>query len=259
MKANITQFDEELVEKSRRFLDAADANPASLELLEKYGFVAAERERGRALVRDAARSFEWERTGNAWNFLSPTAERRIAEAQSWYRDRRRRHLRSCVAQAEREAGWTGDRPATRWPLRRKLAVAGVAAVRAAARALSPTVWRAHRAQLARDLARASGPRPADAPPPKDTVLVELSGWYERWHLLAQRLFRGRADLLAPFGLVPGKAPPRLRGREARLKYGERAGTSLPLVRDDGSPAQSSRDSASPELDGEADLTDAVGG
>jgi hypothetical protein len=98
-----------------------------------------------------------------------------------------------------------------------------------ARALSLRQWRTHRRELARDLVRARGERPVDAPPPKDTVIVELMGWYERWKMLAQRVFRGRPDLMAPYGLVPGKASPRLRNKAAQIKYGEKAAGSLPTM------------------------------
>jgi hypothetical protein len=92
-------------------------------------------------------------------------------------------------------------------------------------ALSARAWLAQRRELARDVRRARGEKPEAAPPPKDTALVELAGWYERWRLLAHRVFRERPDLLEPFGLKPGKAPPRLRGAEA-AKYGEKAAGSV---------------------------------
>jgi hypothetical protein len=98
-------------------------------------------------------------------------------------------------------------------------------------ALSVRAWLAQRADLARNVQRARGPKPSSAPPPKDTALVELAGWYERWRLLAHRVFRERPDLLEPFGLKPGKAPPRLRTAGAE-KYGEKAAGSLRRHRDD---------------------------
>jgi hypothetical protein len=199
----ITRFDEELLAKARQFLAAADANEASRAILEQYGFTEGERERGRDLTAKTERSFEWERSGQAWNFLSPTPARRAAEARHWFKDARRRHVRSCLRAAEQSKS-LGE-------------VLG--AIR---RALSITTYLAHRAELKRNLERSQGERPVDAPPPKDTNLVELSGWYERWRLLAQRVFRGRPDLMAPYGLVPGKAPPRLRGKLAQLRYGEGA-------------------------------------
>ena len=221
MKTWVTSYDEQLVEQAQRLLSAAADNPSSNALLEQYGFNAEERARGHQLVQDAHRAFEWERSGQAWNFLSPTPERRLKEARAWYRDTRRRHLRATVIRAEREAGWL-DGPAAAWPLSRKVTVGTAIGLWHLAQGLSPLAWRAHREELARDLARARGDKPADAPPPKDTVLVELNGWWERWRLLAQRIFRGRPDLLSPFGLVSGRAPPRLRGREARIRYGEGA-------------------------------------
>lgn len=220
--ARITRFDEELVEKARHYLAGVDAQPQSRALLEQYGMIPAEVERGRTLVENAIRSFEWERTGQAWNFLSPTPERRRAEAVAWYKDARRRHIRECLRRAEELAGWNGDGPATRWSLRRKLTEGTRLAMGEMRRAASIATYRRHRGELARDLERAAGTKPTDAPPPKDTTLVELSGWYERWRLLAQRIFRGRPDLMLPFGLTPGKAPPRLRGKQAKLKYGEQA-------------------------------------
>ena len=100
----------------------------------------------------------------------------------------------------------------------------------------------HAASLRRNVERGQGPKPADAPPPKDTALVELAGWYERWRLLAHRVFRERGDLMAPYGLTPGKAPPRLRGKEA-VKYGEKAAGSLR-----GKPDPDDEDSEAPEKD-----------
>src|SRR5262249_11168620 len=89
----------------------------------------------------------------------------------------------------------------------------------------PRAWLAHRHELRANVARAKGPRPADAPPPKDTALVELAGWYERWRLLAHRVFRDRPDMLAAYVLNPGKASRRIRGKGA-AKYGERASGTL---------------------------------
>src|SRR5207237_3405574 len=78
--ARITKYDVELVAMSRRFLDAAAEHTDSRSLLERYGFVSEEQERGARLVREAERAFEWERAGRAYNFLSPTPERRAIEA-----------------------------------------------------------------------------------------------------------------------------------------------------------------------------------
>ncbi len=224
--AVITKYDRELVALSTRYLEAAEKNPESRAILAKYGYTAEEHERGLRLVRDALRSFEWEEAGEAWNFLSPTPERRTVEARAWYADTRRRYMRSCLRRAEEAAGWVGDGPASRWPLWRKLTVGPLVALNEARAIVSVSSLREHRAQLRRNIERGRGPKPSDAPPPKDTALVELAGWYERWRLLAHRVFRDRGDLMAPFGLTPGKAPPRLRGKEA-AKYGERAAGPAP--------------------------------
>ena len=209
--SKVTSFDRLLVAHSRRFLEAAEAHPASLQLLLRYGFSAEEQQRGHRLVRDCDRAFAEEAAGTAWNFLSPTPERRVAEARDWYRDRRRRWRQRCIRTAE--AGGLAS------------------AARQLLLAISPAIWQQHRAELAENLRRARGSRPVDAPPPKDTVIVELAGWYERWKLLAQRVFRDRPDLMEPFGLVPGKASPRLRNKEARVRYGEGAAgrTTLPVI------------------------------
>jgi hypothetical protein len=222
MKAKITKYDEELVQKSRVFLRAAEQHPESTALLDRYGFSAEERARGHLLIDNAEKSFEWEHAGKAWNFLSPTPERREKEAREWYADAVRRYVRSCLKEAEAAAGWTGTGSAAGWSATRKLTLGTLRALPHVARAASPRVMRELRAELRENVERARGERPEGAPPPKDTTLVELRGWYERWHLLAQRVFRGRDDLLAPFGLSSGKAPPRLRGKAAQIKYGERA-------------------------------------
>jgi hypothetical protein len=226
--AFITTYDVELVDKSRRFLDAAEQNPDSRASLEQFGYSREEHDRGVRLVREARRSFEWEAEGKAWNFLSHTPARRLAEARAWYADTRRRYFRACVRKAEATAGWSRGE-ASGWPVWQKLTLGTVLGLREAVRVASPVAWREHRSELRKDLARAVGDKPADAPPPKDTALVELGGWYERWRLLAQRVFRERGDLMAPFGLTPGKAPPRLRGKEAE-KYGEKAAPRLPILR-----------------------------
>lgn len=227
MKAKITQYDEELVVNARRFLEAAEKNPDSRAVLERFGYSKEEHDRGHVLVRDAVRAFEWERDGKAWNFLSPTPERRAQEARAWHAEALRRHAQSCFRAAEQAAGWTGDGPSRSWSLRRKLTLGTLLALREAAGAASPAFFIEAREELKRNLEAARGERPEGAPPPKDTVLVELRGWYERWHLLAHRVFRGRNDLLAPFGLVSGKAPPRLRGKAAKIKYGESAASAMP--------------------------------
>lgn len=231
MISKITQYDEKLLAHSLRLLAATEANPESRALLEKYGFSKEEQARGHRLVADAKRAFEWERSGKAWNFLSLTPERRAAEAKDWYADRRRRYLRSLVLAAETNAGLIGEGPASQRPLTAKVAWGALELARAIPKALSPFALMQHRKELAQDLVRAKESRPADAPPPKDTVLVELSGWFERWRLLVQRVFRERPDLMEPFGLTPGKAPPRLRNKNLAAKYGESAAPkkSLPVI------------------------------
>jgi hypothetical protein len=224
--AKITEFDEELVRHARRFLEAAEAHPESRLVLERYDYSKEEHARGHKLVREAALAFQWEREGKAWNFLSPTPERRVMEARAWFAENLRRHAQSSFRAADAAIGFSGEGPASKWPLSRKLTVGLALALREAAVAFSPRFFLDQRAQLARNLERARGDRPAGAPPPKDTVIVELRGWYERWHLLAHRVFRGRNDLLSPFGLISGKAPPRLRGKAAKAKYGEQAASGL---------------------------------
>jgi hypothetical protein len=226
-KAVITEFDIELVQKSRVFLDAAEANPGSRALLEQFGYSKEEHDHGVRLVHEAGRSFEWEKAGTAWNFLSRTPDKRVEEARHWYKDARLRYVRACFRRAEEAAGWSRG-TAWRWPLWKKLTFGTVKGLREAVHAASPSALLEHRSELRIDIARARGPKPDGAPPPKDTALVELGGWYERWRLLAQRVFRERADLMAPYGLTPGKAPPRLRGKEA-AKYGEKAAPRLPIL------------------------------
>ena len=214
----MNRFEEELLTSARVFLKAAGENAESRAFLEEYGFKAEEQQRGRELVGNVERSFEWERSGKAWNFLSPTVARRP--------DHRRRHMRACLREAEEESGWVGYRPAASWSVARKVTLGLAIALRHALRVASPWAYLADRADLRRNLELARGEKPAGAPPPKDSALVELAGWYEHWRLLTQRIFRERPELMAPFGLTPGKAPPRLRSRSARLKYGEgAAGTS----------------------------------
>ena len=226
MKIKITKYEEELVAAAEKFLDAAEKNPSSRAVLERYGYSTEERDRGRELVRDAKLAFEWEREGKAWRFISKTPERRKAEAKGWFSENTRRYVQSRFKAAEEAAGWTGIGPAKSWPLSRKLTLGVALAAKEVVKAADPSFWLEARAELKRDLENAKGNAPEGAPPPKDTVVVELRGWYERWHLLAHRVFRGRNDLLAPFGLTSGKAPPRLRGKAAREQYGEGAGGKL---------------------------------
>ncbi len=231
MKSRVTDYDEELLAKSRTFIAAAEEHPESREVLARYGFSEDERARGRALVSATERSFAWEREGRAWNFLGLTPARRLEEAHHWYHDARNRYVAECLRRAEEDSGWVGFGAAAHWPLSRKLTEGSVIFARHAARVFSLRVYWAHRDDFRRNLALATQTPPADAPPPKDTALVELAGWYERWRLLAHRVFRLRPDLLAPYGLSAGKAPPRLRGKAAQARYGERAGGSLPVLQD----------------------------
>jgi hypothetical protein len=206
-----TPYERALVDRAELFVRTLDANAESRAIFERFGLKGDDRERGRRLVEQARMALAWTDGGVAWEFLEPTPERRAREAHAWYRDRRRRHLRACLRRAEAALG------PSLGPLERVRELAG-----ALAAAASPLVrWR-DLDRLRADLARAVRGRPADAPPPKDSVLVELSGWYERWRLLAHRTLRQRPDLLALYGLVPGTPPPRLRGREGELRYGEKA-------------------------------------
>ncbi len=218
------RFESELVERAELFLEAARSRAESRALLERFGYTPGEHDRGIGLVAEARRALAWSAAGTAWNFLSDTRESREAEAHAWYAEARRRHVQRCVRRAE--SRWSAP-PAPGGPPRVRGAAA-LAALRDLLHAGSVRVWRAHRAELERDLVLARGERPARAPLPKDAALVELGGWYERWRLLAQRVFRERPDLLAPYGLTPGRAPPRLRGKEA-ARYGEKAAPRLPLV------------------------------
>jgi len=227
MKTWVTKFDEELLAKSKVYLAAAEAHPESCALLEKFGFTAEERARGHRLIENTERSFAWEREGRAWNFLGLTRERREQEARDWYKDTRERFVAECLRRAEEDSGWVGYGPATQWPLGRKLTTGTVILVKNSAKAFSVKALLDHRAEMRKNLALAASERPADAPPPKDTALVELAGWYERWKLLAQRVFRQRGDLMAP---------PRLRSRVAQAKYGEKAAGSLPVISSNAGPA-----------------------
>ena len=210
-----THYEQSLVDRADLFLRALASDHESRVILERYGLGATEKERGRALLLDASKALVWTDDGRAWDFLEPTPERRLREARGWYADRRRRHYRACFRRVEGAL------------LRRTRFVERlVEATRALVDAASPLARTRDRSALRRDLERASQERPPEAPPPKDTVLVELSGWYERWRLLAQRTLRQRPDLLAHYGLVAGLPPPRLRGREAELVYGEKAAPRL---------------------------------
>jgi hypothetical protein len=202
----INRYEEELLTACRKFLAGADGEPVSTRILLEHGFSDEARERGRTLIAQAERAFAAEREGRAWNFLTPTPWQRRKEAVDWFVDARWRRFRRNFVAAERalSSGNVLRLMGAFWP------------------SLSPLVLLQDEVALVRDLWRAGGERPADAPAPKDTVLVELQGWYEHWRLLAQRVFRGRPDLLSPFGLTTGKAPPRLRGKLAQIRYGEGA-------------------------------------
>jgi hypothetical protein len=247
MKTWVTQYDEELLQKSKVFLAAADANPESRAVLTKFGFSDEERERGRQLIADTERSFTWEREGRAWNFLATTPERRIEEARHWYKDTRERYVAECFRRAEEDSGWVGFGSATAWPVSRKLTAGPVIFASNTAKIFSLKKLFEHREELRRNLALAQTDKPKDAPPPKDTALVVLAGWYERWRLLAQRVFRQRPDLMAPYGLTPGKAPPRLRSRVAQLKYGEKAAGSLPVINNPGAAPAENEDADEPDV------------
>jgi hypothetical protein len=199
MGAKINRFEEELLTAARKFLSGAETQPSSTKLLDEHGFSEEARQRGRVLIAQAEQAFQAERDGTAWNFITKTPEERRREALSWFVDTRWRRFRQGFVAVERGAVLTGLRTA-----------------------FSPLGLLEDQWTLLRDLKRAGGERPAGAPPPKDTVLVELQGWWEHWRLLAQRIFRGRNDLLAPFGLTSGKAPPRLRGKLAQIRFGEGA-------------------------------------
>lgn len=253
MKTWVTSFDVELLEKSRTFLKGSEEHPESRAILERFGYSAEERERGKSLVAATEKSFQWEREGKAWNFLSPTVARREAEARHWYGETRWRHLRDCVKAAEVATGFAGKGAAAQRPLAWKATVGLAKGLGCALGILSPSALRAHRKELGLHLAQAREEKPQGAPPPKDTALVELSGWYEHWRLLAQRVFRERADLMAPYGLTPGKAPPRLRGKLAQLKYGERAASNVvPANGANGSNGKLPEPTAA-ELRGEAEV------
>ena len=225
METWVTRFDDELVEKSRIFVRAAEENADSRAVLAQFGFSPEELLRGRTLVAATERSLDWERRGIAYNFLSRSPERRRAEARAWFREARRRYRTVVFRRAEERAGFTGSGPAARRLLVWKLTIGAAVWLLNALALAAPGPYLVERAVLKKNLAAAQADKPADAPPPKDSALVELAGWYERWRLLAQRVFRERADLMAPYGLTPGKAPPRLRGAGA-AKFGEKAASSI---------------------------------
>ena len=220
MKSPVTKFDEALLADARRFLDAIEARRDTYEALRLFGFDEAALARGRAVVRETERAFECEKAGKAWNYISPTRESRVREAAYWYKDARRRYQQGCFRAAETalvsQAG-----------IRRLAAALGHAM-----RALSPRAFFAQRRQFKRDLVSARGEKPSDAPLPKDTILVELSGWYDRWSLAARQALRDTPESLLSMGIKPGRAPRRLRnkndhfGRSSvmrRADFGQKAG------------------------------------
>ncbi len=216
----VTRFDRELLEQVRVFVAGMDDDVIIRTTLEKFGLGEDDRTRGRYLVSETKKALEWEDAGTAWNFLSVDKEGRLREARHWYKDARRRYVRSCVRSAEEEAGWGGCGPALQWNPLKKLTVGFWIAIGHFLHIFSPKVFFGHRVEFRRKLRLAAGEKPEGAPLPKDTALVELSSWYERWRLIAQRVFRQAPHMLLKVGLKPGKAPPRLRTAEGRSQYGE---------------------------------------
>jgi hypothetical protein len=204
MKSPVTKFDEALLVDARRFLDAIEARPDTRIALEAYGFDQKALDRGRFVVGETARAFEWERAGKAWNYISPTPERREKEALYWYKDARRRYRQACfrAAGAALRSG-------------RGLGALASAAGHAMS-AFSPSAAAEQRREFKREIDLARGERPNDAPLPKDTVLVELSGWYDHWSLAARQAFRDKPEVLPSLGLTPGRAPRRLRNKNDRF-------------------------------------------
>jgi hypothetical protein len=192
MKSPVTQYDLALVAKARTFVQRMTEHEPSFRAMAVRGFDARALERGRTLLSDAERAFTWEGEGRAWNYISQDPERRVREAQYWYADARRRWKQRCFRDAEAALAKGG---VSSWG----------AAAKCLAQAFSPIAGRALRAEFQQELARARGEKPADAPPPKDTVIVELAGWYERWALAARHMFRQSPEELTILGIAPGKA------------------------------------------------------
>jgi hypothetical protein len=216
MRSPVTQYDEELVGKARRFVQALDGHPEIVTALSSYNLDAAALERGRFLVAECERAFEWERAGKAWNYLEPTPDRRVAEAHYWYRDARRRYKQACFRAAEAE-------------LARRGAAGLYAALTEALAAYSPGMKRAQEREYLEEIIKARGERPFNAPMPKDTAVVQLCGWYERWSLAAIETFRHQPETVTELGLAVGKAPPqRLRNKRDILAHSS-AQRHLPLV------------------------------
>ena len=224
MKAKITKYDEELVAKSRALPpgggSAAPSPPRCSIATASPPRSAPAGTSSSATRRSPSRGSAPARRGTSSPPRPSGGRRRRASGTP---TRCAGTSAPAFGDAEAAAGWTGG------GARRRLAGLAQAHAGHAAGAAARRPGRvaagdagAPRGAAGRTSSARRGERPEGAPPPKDTTLVELRGWYERWHLLAQRVFRGREDLLAPFGLTSGKAPPRLRGKAAQIKYGERA-------------------------------------
>jgi hypothetical protein len=195
MKSPVTRYDEELLANAQRLVVGLEENGALAKALGAYDLDAKALDRGRFLVDETRRSFEWEREGKAYNYLSATPEGRMKEARYWNKDAHRRHRQACFRDAEAVIGKRG--------------IAGIfSAWSHLARALSPALSRALRRELLAEVERAREGKPSDAPLPKDTALVQLSGWYERWSLAALTVLREKPDELARVGIAAGKAAPR---------------------------------------------------
>jgi hypothetical protein len=195
MKSPVTRYDEELLANAQKLVVGLEENGALTQALGAYDLDAKAIERGRFLVDETHRSFEWEREGKAYNYLSATPEGRMKEARYWNKDARRRHRQACFRDAESVVGERG--------------IAGIlSALGHLARALSPALSRTLRRELATELERAREGKPSDAPLPKDTALVQLSGWYERWSLAALTVLREQPEELSRVGIAAGKAAPR---------------------------------------------------
>jgi hypothetical protein len=198
MRSPVTQYDEELLSNARKLVDALERDKTLSSALGDYDLDAKALERGRFLVDETARALAWEREGRAYNYLSATPEGRVKEARYWNKDARRRHRQRCLRAAEASGSL--------WSFLGHVLDA-----------FSVRVSRRLSRELRREIQRAKEGRPADAPLPKDTALVELSGWYGRWSLAALQSMRDKPEALALLGLVPGKAPPRrLRNRKDAL-------------------------------------------
>jgi hypothetical protein len=204
MKSPVTKYDEALLADAQRLLDAMEAQREAYAALQSYGFDDAALQRGRFVVRETERAFEWEKAGKAWNYISPTSERRVREARYWYKDARRRYRQECFRAAEAA-------------MRSRSGIGAVlAATGQAMRSLSLLAFLRQRRDFKKELLLARGERPSDSPLPKDTVLAELSGWYDRWSLAARQALRETPELLLSMGLTPGRLPRRVRNKHDRF-------------------------------------------